>query len=351
MNLLYIGTDFRGRKTGGDLVRKNNYKLLKKIFKENMYDYFFKIYKGKKKALKNYLMLEFNGQTKNMEEEIFKIIEERSINSIFFDGSFYGNLNKKIKKKYNNIKIVTFFHNVEKNYYKSRMKVESFLYITAYFSIVYNEKLAIKYSDELILLNEREKKELIKNYRPLVKNKKINLVPIFLEDKYNEKEKIKKCDYNLLFIGSYFFANIQGISWFIKEVLPNINGKLVIIGNEMERLKKDFKDFPKLEIKGTVENLEEYYYSDNIIISPIFTGAGMKTKTIEAMMYNKTIIGTKEAFIGIKDIDKIGYECNTKEEFIELLKNNIEKKNSREIFLENYCESLIENSYKKMYMD
>ena len=51
----------------------------------------------------------------------------------------------------------------------------------------------------------------------------------------------------------------------------------------MEVLKEKYKDNEKLEIKGTVEDISRYYYEDNIIISPIFHGSGIKTKTIEAM--------------------------------------------------------------------
>ncbi|WP_264525318.1 hypothetical protein [Flavobacterium sp. N502536] len=32
----------------------------------------------------------------------------------------------------------------------------------------------------------------------------------------------------------------------------------------------------------------------------------MKTKTIEALMYGKTIVGTQEAFAGIENIEKFG---------------------------------------------
>ncbi|MFK4784385.1 glycosyltransferase family 4 protein [Fusobacterium sp. MFO224] len=348
MEILYIGSDFSGGKSGGNIVRKNNHDILKKIFKDKMHSYLFNINRDKKKILKNYLLLQFNGQTKEMEREIFKKIKGNNIDVIFFDGSFYGNLSEKIKKKYKNIKIITFFHNIEKNYYRDRLKIENKFFMIVYLSVVYNEKLAIKSSDEIILLNEREEKELVKNYKNILGNKKINIIPIFMKDKYDEKIKLQKCDYDYLFIGSYFFANVQGISWFVEEVLPNIKGKLLVIGNEMEKLKKVFRDTEKLEIKGTVESLDKYYYEDNIIVSPIFLGSGMKTKTIEALMYNKTIVGTKEAFIGISDIDSVGYECNTKEEYIEILTKEIEKKNSRELFLANFSLEIVEKKYRKI---
>ncbi len=71
-------------------------------------------------------------------------------------------------------------------------------------------------------------------------------------------------------------------------------------------------------------------------------------------MYNKTIIGTKEAFVGIdkKDIEKIGVCCETKEEFIKILsnkKNLCNKRRSREIYLKNFSKSTIKRKFLEIF--
>ena len=49
-------------------------------------------------------------------------------------------------------------------------------------------------------------------------------------------------------------------------------------------------------------------------------GSGMKSKTAEALMYGKPILGTKEAFEGYDtDPAKVGALCNTATEFIETI--------------------------------
>ena len=69
-----------------------------------------------------------------------------------------------------------------------------------------------------------------------------------------------------------------------------------------------------------VEDLEEVYEQCHIVISPIFHGGGMKTKTAEAMMYGCPIIGSKEAFEGYDvDYNQIGAQCNTAKEFIDAI--------------------------------
>lgn len=196
-------------------------------------------------------------------------------------------------------------------------------------------------------MNNREVNELTKIYKNKLVNKSIYEIPLYLDDRYDSTRELKKCDYDYLFIGSGFYANIHGVSWFIENVLPNIKGKLLVIGKGMEVLKEKYQESEKLEIKGTVENIDDFYYEDNIIISPIFYGAGMKTKTVEALMFNKFIIGTSEAFIGIENIEikNFGKICNTKDEFItELNKIGNRSIKGERIFKLKY--SLINNKKK-----
>ena len=92
----------------------------------------------------------------------------------------------------------------------------------------------------------------------------------------------------------------------------------------------------------TVESLDEFYYNADFVISPIFEGSGMKTKTAEALMFGKTIFGTKEAFEGYSfDYGKVGCLCNNAEDFICAIDNyNLTKFRfndySRNMYLRNY---------------
>jgi hypothetical protein len=60
-----------------------------------------------------------------------------------------------------------------------------------------------------------------------------------LEDKRKKinKFKIKKNKKYLLFVGSAFYANLEGITWFVKEVLPKIDFNLAIVGRDFEKFK------------------------------------------------------------------------------------------------------------------
>jgi glycosyltransferase involved in cell wall biosynthesis len=151
-------------------------------------------------------------------------------------------------------------------------------------------------------------------------------MPVTLEDLYKVykvKENLSK--HYILFVGSYFKPNIEGISWFANKVASNINISVLVVGKDMERI--NGLNFPSnVKIIGGVEDLGEYYQASMAVIMPIFSGSGMKVKTAEAMMYGKPIIGTDEALRGY-EIDSIEgvYRCNSEDDFIKAIDDVIRK--------------------------
>ena len=84
----------------------------------------------------------------------------------------------------------------------------------------------------------------------------------------------------------------------------------------------------RVEIYGFVNDLSDYYKRARIIVSPIFHGGGMKTKTAEALMYGKYIIATDEALEGYKFEQRCMARCNTVSEFVAAI-NDFKDDNSQ----------------------
>ena len=143
-----------------------------------------------------------------------------------------------------------------------------------------------------------------------------------------------------LFVGSYFFGNTKGLSWFCKEVLPYTDIHLTIVGSGMESFKKDIDSFNRISIFSNVPDLAPFYRDADFVVLPITTGGGMKVKTAEALKYGKYIIGTKEALNGYDIDSNIATECKNAEDFITAIRllNRQLKYNaySRELFLDKY---------------
>ena len=98
--------------------------------------------------------------------------------------------------------------------------------------------------------------------------------------------------------------------------MPRVKARLVVVGKGMDALAGELSR-ENIEVHGFVDDLDAFYYRADIMVLPIFSGGGMKTKTAEAMMFGKTIFGTAESFIGYDlDHDKAGALCGTADEFV-----------------------------------
>lgn len=359
MKVLFLtrgGDLMTGKKDGGALGTLRNLEMLKQICGDNNViidiiadnkkeeishvNYF----KGYRNLLCRYIdYISLKTLPKNTEKKIVRHINELKPDIIFFDGSVYGQVikNRLIK----NMKTIVFFHNVERQYTWDQVKKHSILCLPRYIATRYNEKRMALYGQKIICLNNRDKKLITKYY-----SRDVDLmIPVTFQDTYyscNTSEVIaRKGDFILLYIGSYYIHNYTGLIWFINNVIPYVNAKLVIVGKNMEKIKKKIVISDKIIVVGTVDELAGYYAMADAMVMPIFMGGGMKVKTAEALMYGKTIFASRESLEGyevarVKNVN----ECNSAQEFISAISECIDSGtnqkfnlNVRQIFLNNYC--------------
>jgi hypothetical protein len=316
---------------------QRNYDALRN---ENTIHHFnlFNCYKNSALSKKiNLLFGRYYGLSQENEQKVLELCEYMDF--VWLDCSYYGKLAKIIKQKYSSKKIITFFHNCEYDF----MKQEHPYNLVRQYVIKKNEDCACKYSDKIIVLNERDKVMIQKFYNRIADA----VIPISFSDrKINfSEEKISKIP-TALFLGTNFHANIHGLKWFAEKVLPFVNIKLKIVGKNMDKI--SLLKNEKLEIFGYIENLDECMQEADFMIYPIFKGGGMKVKTCEALMHGKSIIGTSEAFQGYDvDFEKVGACCETAEEFIAAINEFPKKTNSkfnqysRNLFLEKYSDDVV----------
>ena len=136
-----------------------------------------------------------------------------------------GGFVKIVKRKFPNIKVYTFFHNVESRFFLGSLKQVKTARALAVFIVNYlAERKAVNYSDKIICINERDSHLLQKVYG----REATDIYPMSLEDKlsvdyvslpHNVKEKFA------LFVGGTFYANKAGIFWFVEHVVPIISVK------------------------------------------------------------------------------------------------------------------------------
>lgn len=321
-----------GVPNGGQQVAKKNHSILKKIFGEkNTYLLMFtknicsesndRVFTLPvvTNSFENFLIsfLGYRRFSPVNKSKIKTILDTVNPDIIFMDSSELGKITKWIKK---DIKCIVHFHNIEFDYvWKNKIKRKRFYGFPILFATYFNERLSVKRADKIICLNERDNKRLEKIY----KYKADLILPVSFEDKFKAEVIHRKMDERkLLFIGSNFPPNYHGIKWFVQNVMPKLSDfELLIVGKGFEN-KREELETTNVKVIGTVDNLEEYYYSYCSVVMPILYGDGMKVKTAEAMMYGMNIFATSEALEGycVENIDGI-YRCENEEDFVKSIKN------------------------------
>ncbi len=254
---------------------------------------------------------------------IIRIVEEvtaNNIDQVFIDGSNFGELTRALKSSAPQVRIYTFFHNVEARFFWGSFKESpSIRSLSVFIANYLSERKSVKYSNKIICLNERDSSLLGKWY-----GRRANYTsPMSILDKFTGIKSINKAPQRFaLFVGGDFYANISGIQWYVENVSAFVDIHTYIVGRGMEKLKEKLEINDKVRVIGEVDSLEQWYLDSYLVIAPIFNGSGMKTKVAEALMFGKKIIGTPEAFSGYESIVSVaGVVCNNAQEFITAIDN------------------------------
>ncbi len=249
------------------------------------------------------------------EKQIIEAIEAEQSDLIFYEFSIMGRLLQRVRTPAIS---VLYLHNVEKMYAWNKVKHDGIHYLPAFFSYSRNERISMRHADRVITLTKRDS-VLIES---LYHRKADFIFPISFDDTYpsypiNKPSRIE--GKSLLFVGSLFRPNRNGIRWFVENVMPQLpDVTLFIIGHKMQEMQAELTR-KNVVVIGTVDNLSAWYIHCNAVVIPIFYGDGMKVKTAEALMYGKQIFAAREALVGY-DLDEVREngvsECNTADEFI-----------------------------------
>ena len=230
-----------------------------------------------------------------------------------------------------------FFHNCEHDYIRVRFGNKFSLKKWIYQILNdKSEKISTTKSDYRITFSSRDASRIKNIYGVNVQTQ----LPLAIVDKYQIKEPVDYKKSCLLF-GPAGTANVEAFEWFIKNVSSKLNCITIVAGKGFEEYKAWEND--KVCVIGYIDEISDLYNMVSCVAIPLLTGGGMKVKTVEAMMFGKTIFGTDEAFSGYDiNYEKIGGLCNDADSFINKINSFIEL-NSNEYNL--YARKMYESKY------
>jgi len=108
---------------------------------------------------------------------------------------------------------------------------------------------------------------------------------------------------DILFLGSPYSANIDGVTHFIEHCFPRIrasvpNACLLLAGSICKSWRRRVAG---LVLIGEVGDVREAYARAAVVINPVLAGTGLKTKTIEALAFGRALVTTSCGAEGVQD--------------------------------------------------
>ncbi|MFH1154546.1 MAG: TIGR03087 family PEP-CTERM/XrtA system glycosyltransferase [Pseudomonadota bacterium] len=109
----------------------------------------------------------------------------------------------------------------------------------------------------------------------------------------------------LLFTGAMdYFANIDGVLWFMKEIFPLVkkaspNVRFIIAGRNPPRVIRRLAESPNVVVTGFVKDIRTCYQEADIAVIPLRIARGVQNKILEGMAMAKPVVATPCAADGI----------------------------------------------------
>lgn len=110
----------------------------------------------------------------------------------------------------------------------------------------------------------------------------------------------------ILFFGALSYPpNLEALKVIEAKIAPSMKGEfpavqIVVVGGPIPKRYKLGSDVSTINFIGHVENIKDYIYASDVVIVPLLSGSGIRTKIIEAIGCGKPVVSTA---IGAEGID------------------------------------------------
>lgn len=142
----------------------------------------------------------------------------------------------------------------------------------------------------------------------------------------------------IVFVGQMdYFANVDGVLYFVEEIWPKIlakfpNIKFYIVGRNPDKQIRALHETQNVVVTGEVEDVREYLRAAKVCVVPIRIARGIQNKVLEAMACGVPVVTTTNAVQGISLQDGEGvFIVRNPKEFVEkvcgLLEDNVLREN------------------------
>lgn len=164
-----------------------------------------------------------------------------------------------------------------------------------------NEISLLNLADLVIVFNREDQKYIEAVQTPVM------ISPFGIPDNLIIKKRASNLFDKFIFLGNEnHYPNKEGLFWFLEKIyLPNLDKiklPIFITGEWTAAFKKKYSEHKAINFVGFLEDLSSLY-DQSIMISPIISGSGLRTKILHAYANSVPVISTKFASEGLFDTE------------------------------------------------
>ena len=122
-----------------------------------------------------------------------------------------------------------------------------------------------------------------------------------------EQHGFGEAEFLIIFFGPQSYQpNLEAVELIIHQLNPLLLEKaafpyrFLICGGGLPKRYQGLASYPNVEYLGFVEDIEAYVKAADVMINPVNTGGGVKTKLIEAIALGKTVVSSRTGALGVR---------------------------------------------------
>lgn len=241
-----------------------------------------------------------------------QVIQEEKITHLIIEHPYYAWLGA-LLKWFCKVQLIVHSHNIESLRFKTMGKW--------WWGVLWHyERFAHRQVNHNFFIHDNDRNYAIENFKldpdlctVITYGFELSQAPL-LSEKQEAKEwlckthAINQSDKILLFNGTLGYKpNLDALENILEKINPlllnaaNFNYKIIICGSKLPAGYNELSDYRDKNIiyAGFVDDINLYFKGADIFINPVIDGGGIKTKVVEALGYNLSVISTKSGAIGI----------------------------------------------------
>jgi hypothetical protein len=244
--------------------------------------------------------------------KIRKIIRDNQISHVIIEHPYYGWLGI-LLKWFCKVKLIIHSHNIESLRFRSTGRW--------WWGILWHyEKLVHRKADHNFLIQDNDKNYALKNYQltpekctTITYGFELKEAPAPADRDIAKKQicklhNIPESDKILLFNGTLDYKpNLDALQIILEKINPLLctgepfKYRIIICGNKLPDDYNGLKAYKEKNViyAGFVDDINLYFKGSDIFINPVMDGGGIKTKVVEALGYNLSVVSTQSGAIGI----------------------------------------------------